>query len=105
MPAFIPRSELRVFVSSTMREFGETRTELKAALDRLALVRFVGMENRGARVEMPLESSCNEIDHCHIYLGTFGSTSGHLDPSSGRSVTELEYRYVSGKGKYVSSIF
>ncbi|MBV8857610.1 MAG: DUF4062 domain-containing protein [Acidobacteria bacterium] len=83
---------LRVFVGSTSADLGRERQTLRRALAAMDGVEYVGMENFGSRPKSPREVCLREVAASHIYVGLFGSRYGSLDPVSGLSMTEIEYR-------------
>lgn len=83
------RAELRVFVSSIMREFQEFR---QAARKGITLVHHepVMAEDFGARPESPQDACLQEVASSAIYLLIMGPQYS-WDPSSDPSATEQEY--------------
>lgn len=49
------------------------------------------MEQFGARKETPLETCINEVKRSDIYIGIISQRLGSLEPTSGKSYTQLEY--------------
>jgi hypothetical protein len=79
-----------VFVSST---FVDLQTHRKAVWDMLAKfdVTVRGMEQFGARTETPLQTCLLEVDQSDIYVGIIAFRLGSIEPTSGKSYTQLEY--------------
>lgn len=79
-----------VFVSST---FVDLQTHRKAIWDMLAKfdVTVRGMEQFGARTETPLQTCLIEVDQSDIYVGVISFRLGSIEPTSGKSYTQLEY--------------
>jgi O-acetyl-ADP-ribose deacetylase (regulator of RNase III) len=83
----------RVFVGSTYKDLIEYRTAVKDAVSRCDLL-FRGMEHFGADPNRlpPATLIVNEVKNAHIYIGIFGVRYGYVDPATGLSMTELEFR-------------
>jgi hypothetical protein len=88
-----------VFVSSTSKDLREERLALKEALPQMSDVEFCGMEDWGARSDPPVKVSLDEVSKSDVYVGVIGNRYGYVDPSSGQSVTEMEYRHAKSQGK------
>lgn len=82
-----------VFVSSTSRDLAEHRTAIKDAIARCDLL-FRGMEHFGANADRlpPASVIVEEVKKADVYLGIFGVRYGSVDPATGLSMTELEFR-------------
>jgi hypothetical protein len=89
----------RVFVSSTSIDMADERSALRDALYKMCDVEFAGMEDWGARANPPVQESLQEVRSSDIYIGIIGNRYGHVDESSGQSVTEMEYRQAKSVGK------
>lgn len=89
-----------VFVSST---FQDLQTHRKAVWDVLgkfdAAVR--GMEQFGARTGTPLETCLLEVEQSDIYIGVIAFRLGSIEPTSGKSYTQLEYERAAERSKEV----
>lgn len=83
MPVQLPT--LSIFVSSTWHDLRPERCALVETLNRLRLMKFVGMEYSGAWDEPPLHPSLKEARECHAYVGVFGGRYGS-------GITAAEYR-------------
>ena len=81
----------RVFISSTFEDLQEERKEIQNLVNRFPETTFVGMEHFGARDETPLETSLQELDGCHLYVGIFGGRYGS-------GITEREHLRAQEKG-------
>lgn len=81
---------LTVFVSST---FVDLQPHRKAIWDMLRAfdVTVRGMEQFGARTETPLQTCLAEVDQSDIYVGVIAFRQGSIEPTSGKSYTQLEY--------------
>jgi hypothetical protein len=89
----------RVLISSTSLDLRAEREALEKALNRVRDAEFRGMEYFGSRPGTPKEVSLLEVDRSDIYVGIFARRYGHVDPETGRSITELEYRRAAAAGK------
>lgn len=87
MPQVVPL----VFFSSTRDDLEEHRVAVQRAVAGLDVL-FRGMEFFGSRPEKPREVMLEEVAQCDLYVGIVGQRYGSLDPRTGRSYTELEYR-------------
>ena len=89
-----------VFVSST---FQDLQTHRKAVWDVLgkfnAAVR--GMEQFGARAGTPLETCLVEVEQSDIYIGIIALRLGSIEPTTGKSYTQLEYERAVERSKEV----
>lgn len=89
-----------VFVSST---FQDLQTHRKAVWDVLgkfnAAVR--GMEQFGARTGTPLETCLVEVEQSDIYVGVIAFRLGSIEPTTGKSYTQLEYERAVERSKEV----
>lgn len=89
-----------VFVSST---FQDLQTHRKAVWDVLgkfdAAVR--GMEQFGARTGTPLETCLLEVEQSDIYFGVIAFRLGSIEPTSGKSYTQLEYEHAVERSKEI----
>jgi CheY-like chemotaxis protein len=82
----------RLFVSSTWADLHDERQALERALHQIRETEFNGMEYFGSREEKPKAVCLKEVRRSDIYVGVFGGNYGSIDPESGKSMTELEYR-------------
>jgi O-acetyl-ADP-ribose deacetylase (regulator of RNase III) len=87
-----------VFVSSTSRDLGDHRAAVRSVIERMNL-RFIGMEDFVAEPTSPAEMIRRRVLESRIYLGILGMRYGHIDPISGLSMTELEYRQAIASDK------
>ena len=81
----------RIFVSSTFLDLRPEREAVQHVLQGLQNI-YAGMEFFGPRDEPPLETSLREVSASNVYLGIFSERYGTIDPATGQSITELEYR-------------
>jgi hypothetical protein len=82
---------LHVFVSSTWKDPKPERKAVETALQRMREAKFIGMEYFSSRDEDTRRASLEEVDHCQIYIGIFGTRYGS-------GITEEEYRRAREKG-------
>jgi hypothetical protein len=99
-PADAPVSVVRrsVFVSSTSADLKPHREALRGAIDRLRL-RYVGMEDFAPETGAPAEVIRRKVNESEVYLGILELRYGYVDPGTGLSMTELEYRQAIASGK------
>lgn len=81
-----------VFVSSTYEDLKEHRGALRAMIEDQLQLPFIGMEEFHPDETAPAEYIRREVEKAGIYLGVLGMRYGSIDPATGRSMTELEYR-------------
>lgn len=89
-----------VFVSST---FLDLQTHRKAVWETLASfdVNVRGMEQFGARTETPLQTCLLEVDQSDIYVGIIAFRLGSVEPTTGKSYTQLEYERAHSLSKAI----
>lgn len=85
MPAAFP-----VFVGSTFQDLQPYRDAVGQALHRLEKV-VRGMETFGSLPDTPKEECLRIVRTCRAYIGIFAMRYGSVDPTTGKSLTELEY--------------
>ncbi len=79
-----------VFVGSTFTDLQLHRAAVREALHGLeAVVR--GMEYFGSLPDTPKDECLRIVRGCRIYVGVFAMRYGSLDPTTGKSLTHLEY--------------
>jgi O-acetyl-ADP-ribose deacetylase (regulator of RNase III) len=96
-PPVVPNS---VFVSSTSLDLKPHREATKEVITKLRL-KFVGMEEFPPEVRAPVDVIRRKVDGAQIYLGILGLRYGYVDPGTGLSMTELEYRQALASDKHV----
>jgi hypothetical protein len=82
----------RIFISSTYLDLKPERQAVEQVLHRMKDVAAIAMEFFGSRPETPKQVSLDEVARSDLYVGIFGERYGYIDPESGLSITELEYR-------------
>jgi hypothetical protein len=81
-----------VFVSSTYTDLVKYRAGVKDAVARCDMF-FRGMEHFGAHGDgTPPAVIREQVQKADVYLGIIGVRYGSIDPATGLSMTELEYR-------------
>ncbi len=87
----------QVFISSTYRDLKDER--LTVAQNVLELNHIpIGMEFFGASDLQQLEFIKAQIDQTDYYILIIGGKYGSIDPTSGKSYTQLEYEYAVSRG-------
>lgn len=79
-----------IFVSSTFQDLKIHRRAVWEVLSTFD-VSVRGMEQFGARPEMPLQTCIDELEQSDIYIGIIAFRHGSIEPGSGKSYTQLEY--------------
>jgi hypothetical protein len=89
-----------IFVSST---FIDLQIHRKAVWEMLGSfdVAIRGMEQFGARKESPLETCLVELEQSDIYIGIIAFRHGSIEPTHGKSYTQIEYERAREIGKDV----
>jgi hypothetical protein len=87
-----------VFLSSTYEDLKAYRTELRKTIEELPLP-FIGMEEFHPNEQLPVEFIRGELKRAGIYFGVLGMRYGSIDPATGLSMTELEYRQAVAEKK------
>lgn len=82
----------RVFVSSTSLDLGPERGALEGAINQMRDTEFNGMEYFGSSPDKPRDVCLREVAGSDVYVGIFAGRYGWVEPESGISMTELEYR-------------
>jgi len=89
-----------VFLSSTSADLELHRKTVREAIERVGM-RFVGMEVFSPTEQAPASLIRRKVDQSQFYLGVIGMRYGYVEPASGLSMTELEYRQAIASGKAV----
>jgi len=82
----IPR-KFKIFVSSTLLDLQRERQAVEEALHRMCTASS-NLEYFSSQPGTPME----EVSRADVYVGIFAHLYGYIDPESGLSMTELEYR-------------
>jgi Domain of unknown function (DUF4062) len=90
--------KLQVFVSSTYADLKEQR---QAAVEAILTAGHIpaGMELFTAGDQSQMEVIRRWIDESDVFLLILGGRYGSLEPTTGKSYTQLEYEYAIEKGK------
>jgi O-acetyl-ADP-ribose deacetylase (regulator of RNase III) len=80
-----------VFVSSTSADLEPHRQAMRTAIEGLNL-KFIGMEEFAATGAAPADLIRTKVRESGAYVGILGMRYGYVDPGTGLSMTELEYR-------------
>jgi hypothetical protein len=80
-----------VFLSSTSRDLGDLRLQVRDALLGLDGIRAVHMGDFGARPETPDQVSRAGVADCDVYIGIIGHLYGSCPPGEEQSFTEREF--------------
>ena len=88
--AKIPETPRKIFVSSTFLDLAEHRVQIMEQIQRRDLL-FRGMEHFGAAQVPSAQFILEQVRRADVYLGIFARRYGSVDPTSGKSMTELEY--------------
>jgi O-acetyl-ADP-ribose deacetylase (regulator of RNase III) len=95
--AVVPKS---VFVSSTYNDLKPHRQAIKDVIKNLQL-KFIGMEEFVATAQAPADLIRQKVLESGVYLGILGMRYGNVDPGTGLSMTELEYRQAIASNKRI----
>jgi hypothetical protein len=82
---------LRFFLSSTAVDLGEFRKEILRFL-QIIPSDLVAMEFFGSDEAHPKEYCLEQVATCNYFIGIYAERYGTIDPATGLSITELEYR-------------
>lgn len=83
--------DLLIFLSSTSEDLRDAREQISNLLSVIP-AEVVRMEIFGSDETRPLDYSLRQVRHCNLFVGVYAERYGTVDPDSGRSITELEYR-------------
>jgi hypothetical protein len=95
--------KLQVFISSTFTDLQEERQAAVEAILRAGHIP-AGMELFAAGDKSQLETIQRWIDESDVYLLLLGARYGSIEPSLGKSYTQIEYEYALGTGKPLFAI-
>ncbi|MBI5202887.1 MAG: DUF4062 domain-containing protein [Elusimicrobia bacterium] len=87
-----------VFVSSTSMDLKPHRLGVRGVVEGLGL-KFIGMEDFEASGLPPATLIRKKVVESDHYVGIIGMRYGYVEPSSGLSMTELEYRQAVSSAK------
>ena len=86
-----PAMARSVFLSSTSSDLQPYRKAVREVIEKQGL-QFIGMEEFSPSAKAPGELIRQKVNQAEIYFGVLGMRYGCVDPNSGLSMTELEYR-------------
>lgn len=99
------QAPLKIFISSVMEGYEPERRAVREAVytlhDAGFAVRPVLAEQLSADPEPPHQALLKELDSSDIYVGIFGRRYGYVNPQTGLSATEEEYRRARERGKQI----
>ncbi|MHC4140799.1 MAG: DUF4062 domain-containing protein [Planctomycetota bacterium] len=96
----VPGVAESVFVSSTSSDLKEHRRAARSVIEKLQL-KFIGMEEFAPTAQAPADLIRQKVRESQVYLGMLGLRYGYVDPGSGLSMTELEYRQAIASDKKI----
>lgn len=73
-----PLQGLTVFISSSIKEFGNTRARLKNEISQIGYLTSLALEKEGARPVPVEEESLNKASESDIFVGIFGESYSEL---------------------------
>jgi len=92
------KRKLQVFVSSTFTDLIEERQAAVSAILKAGHIP-AGMELFTAADRSQMDIIKNWIDESDVYMLILGGRYGSIEPTTGKSYTELEYDYAVQQGK------
>lgn len=83
--------ELKIFLSSTYVDLADVR---EAILKFLGVLKgeLISMEFFGSDESKPKDYCLGQVRSCNFFIGVYAERYGTVDPDTGLSLTELEYR-------------
>jgi O-acetyl-ADP-ribose deacetylase (regulator of RNase III) len=91
-------NDATVFLSSTSQDLRPHRDSVRAAIEQMGL-KFIGMEDFTPDESAPAQLIRRRVEDSSTYVGVIGLRYGYVEPSSGLSMTELEYRQAIASNK------
>lgn len=85
---------ISIFVSSTFKDLAACRAEVEKQLVSLEQA-VKGMEFFGSSSDTPLDVCKKKLRECKLMILLIGVSYGSIEPTSGKSYTELEYEYAT----------
>src|SRR5712691_4222833 len=82
--------EPRVFHSSTFVDLKSARAQIRAWLDTVFDVPLLVMESFWSETAPPDVNSVRRMREAELFIGIYGFRYGQIEPTSGKSITELE---------------
>ncbi|MBD8459583.1 DUF4062 domain-containing protein [Enterobacter hormaechei] len=97
------KRKLQVFVSSTFTDLIEERQAAVSAILKAGHIP-AGMELFTAADRSQMDIIKNWIDESDVYMLILGGRYGSIEPTTGKSYTELEYDYAVQQGKALFAV-
>ncbi|MCU6160358.1 DUF4062 domain-containing protein [Enterobacter bugandensis] len=97
------KRKLQVFVSSTFTDLIEERQAAVSAILKAGHIP-AGMELFTAADRSQMDIIKNWIDESDVYMLILGGRYGSIEPTTGKSYTELEYDYAVDQGKALFAV-
>ena len=82
---------MRIYLSSTLTDLQAHREALRAAIQSLGDVEYVGAEYFSASSDPPLESCLSEVRQSSLMVLILGWRYGYIAEGQTKSIVELEY--------------
>lgn len=79
-----------IFLSSTFVDLADIRKEITEWLSQVFGADLIIMETFGSDAAPPDVTSVRKVEDCDIFIGVYAHRYGTVDPTSGKSITELE---------------
>jgi len=89
-----------VFVSSTSSDLKPHRQAVRDVIKNLHL-KFIGMEEFAPTAQPPADLIRRKVCEGQVFIGILGMRYGYVDPGTGLSMTELEYRQAIASNKKI----
>jgi len=83
-------TNIRVFLSSTLIDLKEPRRNISDRLSEIFGAQLITMETFGSDDAPPEILSVRGVRECDIFVGIYARRYGTVDPSTSKSITELE---------------
>jgi hypothetical protein len=90
--------DLNIFLSSTSRDLGEARQKILRLLSVIP-ADLVRMETFGSDETKPVDFCLKQVRRSNLFVGVYAERYGTIDPTTGLSLTDLEYREALAKLK------
>ena len=94
-----------VYLSSSFKDLQQHREAVYKALNQLANIKVIAMEDYVARDDRPLSACVKDVAACDIYIGLFAWRYGFVPPGDENpkrlSVTELEMEAAADKHRLI----
>lgn len=87
----IPRSTIKVFLSSTGRDLQDYRDAAHEIIHQLDNFHCIWMEDFGATNNTPIDLCIQQVKACDVFIGIAGHCYGSCPPDDTKSFTEYEY--------------